>query len=154
MILSNVNFNWKVMLGKIEGRRRRGRQRMRWLAGITDSMDMSLSKLRELVMDREAWRAAIHGVAKSEWLNWTELKAYQGLPLWHSTKESAYQCRRLRRHGFDSWVWKIPWRRKWQPTPVFLPGKSHGDRSPAGYSPWAHKRVWHKWVIKQNNKEY
>ena len=97
-----------LMLGKIEGRRRSGRHRMRWLDGITDSMDMSLSKLWGLVMDREVWCAVIHGVAKSqtqlsEELNWTDILEYiYRLPRSHSGKESPCQCRRHKRHRVPS----------------------------------------------------
>ena len=87
--------------------------------------------------DGEAWWAAVYGVAQSRTqLKWRSSSSSSN-PRWLSDKESTCQCRRLR---FDPWVGKIPWRRKWQPTSVFLPGKSHGERNLVGYSPWAHKK--------------
>ena len=79
---------------------------------------------------------------------------YFGFPRWVSGKESACQCRRRRRHGFDPWVGKVPWRRKWQPTPLFLPGKSHGQRNLVDYSPWSFKRVRHGLATKQQTIFY
>ena len=137
-----VTYGCWQMLGKIEGRRRRGWQRMRWLDGVSDSWTWVWAN------SGRQWRTGESGVLQSmgckesdmtERLNWTELSNNEGFSGGAGGKEPACQCRRCKGCGFDPQVRKIPWRKKWQATPVFLPRESHGQRSLAGHSPWAHK---------------
>ena len=103
-------------------------------------------------IDRGTWWVTVHGVTRVKHYLVTKQQhvcVCVCIYRWLSGKELVCQCRRHKRHRFDPWVGKIPWKRKWQPIPVFLPGKFHGQRNLAGYSSWGHKRLRHDLATKQ-----
>ena len=148
-----------LMLGGSGGRRRRGRQRMRWLVGITDSMDVSLSELRELVMDREAWRAVIHGVLKSQTRlsDWTELnRIIVNICITHYRLGNNFICDWVLQKCYE-WVIimstpRSPRGENGNPLQYSLPEKSYGQSLWAGCSPWGHK-IGHDWVTEHTHKD-
>ena len=107
----------------------------------------SVKQSRGLSLRENIWIKVGKQTTKKKWGN----RASVGLPWWLSGKESICQCRRHKRCGFDHWVRKIPWSRKWQPTSVFLPGKFHGQRSLVGYSSRGHKRTGQNLETKKQN---
>ena len=123
-----------------ESKDRKGTQQSREAGEGANGLGQTKNRIEATLPSRGGNKiGGLREIDGAPWFIW-------GLPWWLSGKESACQCRRLR---FSPWVRKIPWRRKWQPTQVFLPGKSHGQRSLAGYSPRGHKRVGHDLATEQ-----
>ena len=125
------------------GRGLEQRDHLWWCTWSRTSLHKTVATNQTRSLSHAVWR-----VQRKRW-SFLLIPLCHGLPKWLSGEEPACQCRRCRRHGFNPWIRKIPWRRKRQPTPIFLPGKSHGQRSLTDYSPWGDKRIKNNLTAKQ-----